>query len=109
MPQRNEEQAADLAVGPLRQKATKHRYVLHVPGRTGGMVVAQGQGIEASSVGGPRLAEHRGGALPVAIRPIGGEGGADGYADTHHPTVYPTKLLSAARRRRRADRRRTLG
>ena len=43
MPQGDEKQAADRAVRPFGQEATEHRHVLHIPGRTGGVVVAEGQ------------------------------------------------------------------
>ena len=89
VPQRDEEQAANRAVGPFRQHATEHGHVLHVPSRTGGVVVAKGQGVEAGPVGGLRLAEHRA-APPGGPGTVGGEGGADGYANSHHPKVYPT-------------------
>ena len=89
MPQRDEKQAAGRAVGPLRQKATEHRDVLHVPGGTGGVVITQGQGIEAGAGGGLRLAEHRKRAPPLAARPVGGERGANGYADAHRPRSTP--------------------
>ena len=59
------------------------------------MVIAQGQGVEAGPGGGPRLAEHRQRALPVAARSLGGERGANGYADTHHTKVYPTEAGAA--------------
>ena len=65
MPQRDEKQAAGRVVGPLRQDATEHRYVLHVPRRTGGVVITQGQGVEASPGGGLCLTEHRRAAPPA--------------------------------------------
>jgi hypothetical protein len=58
MPQGDEEQTADRAVRPIREKATEHRHVLHVRGRTGGVVVTERQRIEAGPIGSPRLAEH---------------------------------------------------
>ena len=42
-----------------RENATKHRHVLHIPCRTGGVVVSERQRVEAGPVGGLRLAEHR--------------------------------------------------
>ena len=41
------------------RERTEHRDVLHVPRGTGGVVITQGQGIEASVGGGLRLTEHR--------------------------------------------------
>ena len=68
VPQRDEEQAAHRTVGPFRQKATEHRHVLHVSSRAGGVVVAQGQAVEAGPMCGLGLAEDLERPLPLAAR-----------------------------------------
>ena len=93
----DEKQAAHGTVGPFRQKATEHRHVLHVSSRTGGVVVAQGQAVEAGPVGGLGLAQHLERPLPLAARAGGAERGANGYADAHHPKVSLTSPQQSRR------------
>ena len=89
VPQRDQEQAADRAVGPFRQKATEHRHVLHVSSWAGGVVVAQGQAVEAGPIRGLGLAEDLERPFPLAARSGGAERGANGYADAHRSQCLP--------------------
>jgi hypothetical protein len=84
IPQRNEKEGADRAFSPFGQQATEHRHVLHVPGRTSRVMIAQGQRVEGGSVGGLRLAEHSKRSLTLPPWSVSGERGSNGYTDLHH-------------------------
>ncbi len=98
VPQGDEKQAAHGPVGPFRQDATKHRHVLDVTSRAGGVVVAQGQAVEAGPIGGLGLAQYLERPLPMAARTIRAERGANGNSDAHHPDVSLTSPCLPRRR-----------
>ena len=91
MPERQEKQATRRAVVPLGQDSAQHGHALHVRHGTGGVMVAEREGVEAGPGGGQCLFEHGPRTQPVVTAV---KGRADGDSYPHGQPLSSTRRLS---------------